>query len=48
MFHLLKELIKYGPGQAVIAIGAWGAVLILIMVAIYYLIRCLIKLLCSK
>lgn len=52
MLHLIQRLfheaIKYGPGQAIIAISAWTYVFILILVVIYYAILALIKFLFSK
>ncbi len=42
---LIKDTIKTGIGQSIIAFGAWFYVLVMLLVVIYYTIRCLIKLL---
>lgn len=48
LMKIIKDTIKTGIGQSIIAFSTWGYVGILFFVLLYYCIRSLIKLLTHK
>lgn len=45
---VIQSTIETGIGQSIIAFGAWGYALILLIVTLYYAFLCLFKLIFQK